>query len=88
MLLHDLILDRIDSHGDQLALIRGDESISYAELGQRIFNVAAGFRASGVCKGDRIAVYLNKRSEGVVAYFAASLCGAVFVPVNPAQFLI
>ncbi len=31
MLLHDLILDRIDSHGDQLALIRGDESISYAE---------------------------------------------------------
>lgn len=83
MLLHDLILDRVGSHGDHLALIRGDETISYAELGQRILNVAAGFRASGVCKGDRIAVYLNKRTEGVIAYFAASLCGAVFVPVNP-----
>ena len=83
MLLHDLILDRVDTHGDRPALLRGDASLSYGEFAEQLHAAANGFRAAGIQSGDRIAVYLNKRFEAVISYFAANLCGAVFVPVNP-----
>ena len=37
----------------------------------------------GVRRGDRIAIYLEKRIETVVTIFAASAAGVVFVPINP-----
>lgn len=83
MLLHDLILDRVAAHGDRPALLRGDESVSYADLADRVLGVASALAALGIEPGDRVAVYLNKRIEAVVSYFAASCGGAVFVPVNP-----
>ena len=42
-----------------------------------------GCRASGCAAGDRVAIYLDKRIETVVAVFATSAAGGVFVPVNP-----
>jgi acyl-CoA ligase (AMP-forming) (exosortase A-associated) len=83
MLLHDLILRRADSHGDAPALLRGKTRLTYTETTTQIRRIANGLIKLGVNRGDRVAVYLDKRIEGVIAYFAASLCGAVFVPVNP-----
>lgn len=37
----------------------------------------------GLQRGERLAVYLEKRIETVVALFGAAAAGAVFVPVNP-----
>jgi acyl-CoA synthetase (AMP-forming)/AMP-acid ligase II len=44
---------------------------------------ANGLRAIGLSRSERIAVYLEKRLEAVVALFAASRAGGVFVPINP-----
>jgi acyl-CoA ligase (AMP-forming) (exosortase A-associated) len=60
-----------------------DETLSYAELAGRVDRVAAGLRRLGIRKGERVVVYLEKRIETVVAIFAVSAVGAVFVPVNP-----
>jgi non-ribosomal peptide synthetase component F len=37
----------------------------------------------GIERGERVAVYLEKRIENVAAMFGAAAAGAVFVPVNP-----
>src|SRR3546814_5019572 len=37
----------------------------------------------GVARGERIGVWLDKRFETIIAFFGASLAGAVFVPINP-----
>ncbi len=37
----------------------------------------------GLGRAERVAVYLPKRFETVVAFFGTSLAGGVFVPVNP-----
>ena len=37
----------------------------------------------GLDRGERVAVYLEKRPETVVALFGAASAGGVFVPVNP-----
>ena len=44
---------------------------------------AASLLALGLARGARVAVYLEKRVEAVVASFAAPAAGGVLVPVNP-----
>ncbi len=47
-----------------------------AQLGQAML-------ALGLGRGERVAVYLEKRLETVIALFGAAAAGGVFVPVNP-----
>ena len=58
-------------------------TVDYADLAQRMTGAAARFTELGVRRGDRVAVYLDKRVETVLSILAASCVGAVFVPINP-----
>ncbi len=84
MLLHDLILRHPPAAAEQAALLHGDTTLSYAELGALVERLARQLVRNGLGAGDRVAIYMNKRVETVVAYFATSAAGGVFVPVNPA----
>ncbi|MDC8756845.1 acyl-CoA ligase (AMP-forming), exosortase A system-associated [Janthinobacterium fluminis] len=57
--------------------------LSYAALAQAVRAAAGAMLALGLGRGERVAVYLEKREEAVVAMFGAAAAGAVFVPVNP-----
>jgi acyl-CoA ligase (AMP-forming) (exosortase A-associated) len=37
----------------------------------------------GIGRGERVAIYLEKRFESVIASFGTTAAGAVFVPINP-----
>ena len=65
------------------ALTSGQQSLTYGELDDRVRQFGAGLMASGIGRGERVAIYLDKRFETVVASFGAPAAGAVFVPVNP-----
>jgi acyl-CoA ligase (AMP-forming) (exosortase A-associated) len=65
------------------ALTSGQESLTYGELDAGVRQFAAGLMAWGIQRGERVAIYLDKRFETVVASFGAPAAGAVFVPVNP-----
>jgi acyl-CoA ligase (AMP-forming) (exosortase A-associated) len=82
-LLHDLIDAAAARLADAPALVHGDERISYGELQHRVRACAAGLRAAGLQRGERVAIYLDKRTEMVVASFGAPAAGGVFVPLNP-----
>jgi acyl-CoA ligase (AMP-forming) (exosortase A-associated) len=57
--------------------------VTYAELWRQVAAVMRGFSRLELHRGDRVAVYADKRMEPVVAMFAAAGCGGIFVPVNP-----
>ena len=65
------------------ALTSGQESLTYGDLDVGVRQFAAGLMAWGIGRGERVAIYLDKRFETVVASFGAPAAGAVFVPVNP-----
>ncbi len=65
------------------ALTHGGTSTSYEALHQQCVGFAAGLIAMAVQRGQRVAVYLEKRLETVVASFGTTQAGAVFVPLNP-----
>jgi acyl-CoA ligase (AMP-forming) (exosortase A-associated) len=82
-LLSDLVFQSAKRTPDAPALSLGEKTLSYGELAGQVRDTAAAFMALGIGKSERIAIYLEKRLENVIAMFGASAAGAVFVPVNP-----
>ena len=81
--LHHLVEEQAVCRGGRTSLSHGDTSLTYTELWGRVTRMAAGLGSLGVARGDRVAVFLDKRPETVVAIFGTSLADGVFVPVNP-----
>jgi propionyl-CoA synthetase len=78
-------LDRhvIRGRADQPALIYdsavtgAQQTLTYAELLERVAAFAGGLRALGVGKGDRVVVYMPMIPEAVIAMLACARLGAV-----------
>ena len=81
--MHHLVAQTAVRHGDRPALTFRDRTASYAELWQGVAGFAGGLHGLGLQRGDRVAVYLDKRIETVTAVFGVSAADGVFVPVNP-----
>lgn len=82
-LLHELILEQANHRPDATAVVHRQTALDYATLSAEVQAAAGGLRALGLRRGERIAVYLPKRHETVVALFGTALADGVFVPVNP-----
>ncbi len=82
-LLHDLLLNQTALRPHAPAVVDGAATFSYGEVSQAATRMAQTLRKHGIGRGDRVAIWLEKRIEGVHAVFACSLAGAVFVPANP-----
>ncbi len=73
----------VERDSETSALIVGDRTISYRELGQRLARWRGGLAAAGVRKGDRVAVVAPNGEEFVLAHLATIGIGAISVPLNP-----
>ena len=67
---------------DQLALVAGDRSFTYAELAGRVRRLANGLQRLGVGRGDRVAWLGPNHPAFLEALFASGLLGAALAPVN------
>ncbi len=82
-LIHDFIFESARRTPSAPALSYQGVQLDYAGLGQMVDLFASALRALGLGHGERVAVYLEKREECVLALFGAAAAGTVFVPVNP-----
>jgi len=83
ILLHELILRAAERSPRATALTHGAASLDYQALQRAVTGFASGLMQRGVQRGERVAIYLEKRFECVAASFGAPAAGAVFVPMNP-----
>ena len=83
VLLHELPARAAACWPARTALTVGGQHLAYADLFSQVERCAASLLALGLARGARVAVYLEKRVEAVVASFAAPAAGGVLVPVNP-----
>jgi acyl-CoA synthetase (AMP-forming)/AMP-acid ligase II len=67
---------------DQVALVGGDRSFTYAELAGRVRRLANGLRRLGVGRGDRVAWLGPNHPAFLESLFASGLVGAALAPVN------
>ncbi len=80
--VHAMLEDAVARRPEGAALVCGDERVTYRELDDAVAEAAAGLRALGVGKGDRVALVLGNSIEFVVVLFALARLGAVSVPLN------
>ncbi|PTM41308.1 acyl-CoA synthetase [Bosea sp. 124] len=64
------------------AFIWGELTLSWAQLDAQVSALAAGLRARGIGKGDRILVHSKNCDAMFVSMFATFRLGAVWVPTN------
>src|SRR5689334_18525652 len=82
-LIHDFIFDTARRTPAAEALVYASARLDYQALAGTVRGAAGALLDSGIERGERVAIYLEKRIENVAAMFGAALAGAVFVPVNP-----
>jgi len=82
-LIHEFIFTSAHRTPGAQALVHGDARLDYAALADHVRRAATALLGAGLQRGERVAVYLDKRIDNVAAMFGASLAGGVFVPVNP-----
>ena len=82
--LHHLLEEGAVRFGDRSALSHQEVTLDYASAWDLASRTGAVLSGLGVARGDRVAVYLDKRPETIGGIFGASVAGGVFVPVNPA----
>jgi len=83
MLIHELVHAAARATPGAEALVDEYRRVTYAALARRLDMMAMALVEAGLGRSERVAVYLDKRIETVVALFGAAAAGGVFVPVNP-----
>ncbi|WP_433347635.1 AMP-binding protein [Micromonospora sp. CA-111912] len=79
----DRLADRVARQPGGPAVVQGERVYDFAELDRQVSAVAAGLRASGVERGDRVLVSLATRLDTLVVAYALWRLGAVYVPLGP-----
>lgn len=81
--LHDFLFAGAERSPAHPALVAGKDRSGYGELAGEVRRMASGLAAAGLARHERVAIFLDKRIETILAIFAVSAAGGIFVPVNP-----
>src|SRR2546430_7210401 len=68
--------------GNQLAIQHGEQQLTYAELNQRVGQLARALQSLGVCPGARVVLVQRNGPAMFETLFACFRAGAAVVPVN------
>jgi acyl-CoA ligase (AMP-forming) (exosortase A-associated) len=82
-LLHESIFSSAARTPEAEALVYQEKRLDYAALAKGVRATANVMLGLHVRRGERVAVYLEKRFETVLSMFGAAAAGGAFVPVNP-----
>lgn len=78
----DLAEHAIDAVPDRVALICGDEKLTYAQLEEKANRLAHYLIDHGVKKDDKVGLYCRNRIEIVIAMLGIVKAGAILVNIN------
>ena len=82
-LIHELLLHRAKIAPQREALSYRSTRLDYGSLAARVVDCAAAFLDLKLGRSERVAIFLDKRFETVIATFGAAAAGGAFVPINP-----
>ncbi len=68
--------------GEQPFLLFGETVYTFAEVNQRVNELAAGLARAGLRSGERLAFYMSSAPEVIFLVLATNKLGAVWVPIN------
>ncbi len=80
--LADLLEGVADKRGDAVAIICGQQQLSFSELDSRASQLAHGFLSQGIKAGDHVGLYMSNCTEFVESLFACYKIGVAPININ------
>ena len=71
-----------EQNGDETYIMFQERRYTFAEVNQRVNDLAAGLAAAGLGSGERVAFYMSSAPEVIFLVLAVNKLGAVWVPIN------
>jgi len=82
MSLGKMLTESAGKYAERVAVIHGDQRITYRELQRATCALANHLRSLGLGKGDKVALMLPNCPEFIIAYFGIQKIGGVAVTLN------
>ncbi len=82
-LLPHLLTGAAERFPDRIAVRDELGALRYAELERQSNRLAYTLRESGVLRGDRVGLFLNKSLDAIVGIYGILKAGAAYVPLDP-----
>ncbi len=82
--IHDLFAQQVRRRPDEIALVAGDERLSYRELDRRAENVARSLRRRGIGRESLVGIFLGRSPQLLAAMLGVLKAGGAYVPLDPA----
>ncbi|MBM7661963.1 long-chain acyl-CoA synthetase [Bacillus mesophilus] len=81
--LTQLFQQSVQKYKDHTAVTFYHKTFTYGELYHCILRVASSLAKRGIKKGDSVAIMLPNCPQYPISYYAALMCGATIVQINP-----
>lgn len=81
--LHEYLAQHAEERPDQIAYVFYGREISWHQLNDSIRRLAQFLKNEGICKGDRIGLYMQNCPQYLIGHYAIQTLGAIVVPLNP-----
>ncbi|MEO1247058.1 MAG: class I adenylate-forming enzyme family protein [Pseudomonadota bacterium] len=82
MNLADVLRINAANHGERIAIVEAEETLTYAEAFSRVRSFAGQLRAAGASSGSRVGLAMKDHSTHLLAHFAVAYIGAIVLPVD------
>jgi len=83
MLVQHFLEKSASRYPDKVALIRGDQCLTYSEIDDQADRLASFLRNLGVQRQDRLAILLDNSVASVISLFGTLKADAIFVMLSP-----
>ncbi|MCX5386223.1 amino acid adenylation domain-containing protein [Streptomyces sp. NBC_00083] len=83
--VHHLFEEHVRATPDAVAVVDGEDRVSYRELDRRAGIIAARLRALGVGPETRVGLCAPRRPDSVAALLGVLKAGGAYVPLDPAH---
>jgi amino acid adenylation domain-containing protein len=81
-LLHECVAEHASSRGGAVALVMGEQQLTYAQLETASNRLARMLGQAGCDRGDRVCLFAAKAPATIVAMIATLKAGCVYVPID------
>lgn len=81
--LHELVAVQIEARRDEVAVVCGEDILTFGELDERAARLTGRLFDGGVDRGDVVALFVERSLDMVVALLAIARSGAAYLPLDP-----
>jgi amino acid adenylation domain-containing protein len=82
-LIHELFQEQVARTPDAIAVLYGEQKLTYRQLNVRANVMARYIQDRGAEPGDYIPILMSRSLQFLVAQLAVLKCGCVYVPIDP-----